>query len=71
MPVTGFPIFQNSNNRNIGNFCNTKIPGAKLLHNSIDEIFDFKGKLEKNTHDVLFIRNDSIHFSKVNELYNC
>lgn len=71
VPVTGFPIIIESPNRNFGNFCKTKKNGAKLWNNTIDEIFNFKGNMEYHTHDVFFVRQDSIHFNRINELFNC
>lgn len=71
MPVTGFPIIVESPNRNFGNFCDSQRPGVKLWGTAIDTIFDFKGSNEYHTHDVFFVREDSIHFEKIKEMFDC
>lgn len=71
VPVTGFPLMRKGGSRNIGPFCQSQIEGAKLWGTPIDDIFSATGQLRKHTHDVFFVRSDSIHYDNIKTKFDC
>lgn len=67
IPVIGFPTNKNA-------WCDNGDPGNNIWNRPLNEILDrskLSGTLEQQTHDVMFVRSDSKHFSRIESLFSC